>query len=50
MKRKTQNALALIGVLVLASTAVGGCVAMEVKLWNECRASNSWFYCLRVLS
>lgn len=29
---------------------VGGCVACNVSLWNECRASNSWMYCMHVLS
>lgn len=29
---------------------VGGCVAWNVSLWSECRASNSWMYCMHVLS
>jgi hypothetical protein len=28
---------------------MAGAIAYERMLWNECRATNSWFYCVRVL-
>ncbi len=27
-----------------------GLIAYEHMIWNECRATNSWFYCFRVMS
>ncbi|QTZ83278.1 hypothetical protein phiGM223_12 [Pseudomonas phage phiGM22-3] len=37
-------------VIVALCALVAGCVAWNVSLWNECRASNSWMYCMHVLS
>jgi hypothetical protein len=28
---------------------VGGSIAYERMLWNECRTDHSWFYCVRIL-
>lgn len=36
--------------IVAICLLVGGCVALQVSLWKECRASNSWMYCMHVLS
>ena len=36
--------------LVLILLLIGGAVWWEVSLWNECRATHSWFYCVRVLN
>jgi len=36
----------VVGVLMLA--AVG--IFLEVSVWNECRQTNSWFFCLRMMS
>ena len=35
---------------VLTSAIVSGVVYLEVSLWNECRETNSFLYCLRTLS
>ena len=35
---------------VLMVALVVGAIAYEVMVWKECRQSNSFFYCLRVLS
>jgi len=32
---------------VLALVSVG--IYWEISLWSECRATNSWLYCVRVL-
>lgn len=34
--------------LVVALLVVGA-IAYERMLWNECRQTNSWFYCVRIL-
>lgn len=28
---------------------IAGAIYLEVGVWQECRATNSWFYCMRVL-
>lgn len=33
---------------VVALLALGA--LYEISLWNECRQTNPWFYCMRVLS
>jgi uncharacterized membrane protein YiaA len=35
--------------ITLALMFFAGVVVYEVSLWNECRATNSFFYCIRVL-
>lgn len=40
----------LIAYAVLVLVLIGGGIAYECMLWNECRATpHSWFYCLRVV-
>lgn len=35
---------------LLALVILGLIVWAEVSTWTECRQTNSWFYCVRVLS
>lgn len=37
--------LLILGLVLVVSLGVW----YEVELWQECRATNSWFYCMRVL-
>ncbi|WP_186057569.1 hypothetical protein [Burkholderia gladioli] len=36
----------IIGVAV---SLVGALVAIEYRVWKECRSDHSWFYCVRVM-
>ncbi len=36
----------IIGVAV---SLIGALVAIEYRVWKECRSDHSWFYCVRVL-
>jgi hypothetical protein len=42
--------LKTIGIAVLVIAAIAGAIYLEIGVWQECRATNSWFYCMRVLS
>lgn len=50
MKRNHKDMLTLVGIaaVVIAFFAIG--IYYEIEVWRECRATNSWFYCMRVLS
>jgi hypothetical protein len=50
LKRDTKDALKLGGIViaVVAFFAIG--IYYEMAVWQECRQTNSWFYCMRVLS
>lgn len=50
MKRATSDMLKLIGIVsvVIAFFAIG--IYYEMAVWQECRATNSLLYCMRVLS
>lgn len=49
-QRVTQmKSLKVVGILALPVAILVGCVLFEVSLWNECRQTNRFFYCLRVL-
>lgn len=37
----------MLGLFAIA--IFGSAFLYERMLWNECRATNSWFYCVRVL-
>jgi hypothetical protein len=39
----------LIATAALTVAVIVGIIAYERMLWNECRLTNSWFYCVRVL-
>lgn len=41
------TAYVLLGLFAVAM--LGGVFLYERMLWDECRATNSWFYCVRVL-
>jgi len=41
-----KNGLVIAGFLGFVSLAV----LWQVSLWQECRETNSWGYCMRVLS
>lgn len=34
--------------IILIAVVVVAIAACEISIWNECRASNSWIYCMRV--
>lgn len=40
--------IAVVGIVIVLVLA--GVVYAEVAAWTECRATNSWWYCLRILS
>jgi hypothetical protein len=42
--------LKVIGALLLIALVLGGVLFYEVAVWSECRQTNSWWYCLRILS
>jgi hypothetical protein len=42
--------LKTIGVAALVVAVLAGIIYLEVDVWQECRVTNSWFYCMRVLS
>lgn len=48
------NKIASALIIMLAGAAFLGVIGFgiwwEVSLWNECRATNSFFYCVRTLS
>lgn len=41
--------LTLFAILAGVVIVIGGGIAWEVSLWHECRATNSFWYCMRVL-
>lgn len=49
LSRGSDTAL-LIGAIAFAVAVFGGMIWWEWSLWSECRAVNSFWYCLRVLS
>ena len=42
---KPQHALVAVALFLFVCLSI----ACEVTTWNECRASNSWIYCMRVM-
>jgi hypothetical protein len=40
----------MIASVTLVFAFVALAVGCEISMWQECRATNSWFYCMRVLS
>jgi len=55
MKRSSNNnklkdTLAVIGVAALVIFVLGAAVWYQSALWSECRQTNSFMYCMRVLS
>jgi hypothetical protein len=50
MKRSTKDKLAVTGYVIVALAIVTLLVSCEVQVWQECRQTNSWLYCMRVLS
>jgi hypothetical protein len=43
------DSLKIICGIAVVLAVVGAAVAWEFSLWSECRQTNSWFYCARVL-
>jgi hypothetical protein len=41
--------LKTIGIAVLVIGVLVAIIALEHNVWTKCRATNSWFYCMRVL-
>lgn len=46
MKRTAGPVLAALAIL----GTVGFAIWWDVSVWQECRQTNSWFYCWRVIS
>lgn len=42
--------LFVAAIFLSVGAAIGLVVWAEYTLWTECRQTNSWFYCMRVLS
>jgi hypothetical protein len=40
-----KNVLPIVGTALVVALAIW----YEVSMWNECRETNSFFYCMRVL-
>jgi hypothetical protein len=38
-----------IAILIAIAVIVTAAVALEISVWNECRADHSFFYCLRMM-
>jgi len=53
MKRKNKDALVISTIFVLLvlfiAVCISGGVYWEISLWKECRVTNSFWYCVRVL-
>lgn len=45
-----KNNLMAFGIVALIIAAIVSMIYLEIGVWQECRATNSWFYCMRVLS
>jgi uncharacterized membrane protein YiaA len=43
------KALKLFAIFALVAVIVTGCTWYEISVWNECRQTNSFLYCMRVL-
>lgn len=41
-----KNALMVLGIVLF----IGGITAYNISIWKECRQTNSWGYCMKVLS
>ncbi len=35
--------------IILIAAVVVAIAACEISIWNECRDSNSWIYCVRFM-
>lgn len=46
MKKRLIEAVWVIGTLAV----VVGLTWLQIDVWNECRSTNSFWYCMRVLS
>lgn len=44
------QSLKLFAIINLVAAVVAGLVYYEVSIWNECRQTNSFLYCVRVVS
>jgi len=45
-----KNSLSSIAVVLLIVTIIGLGLWYNVAVWNECRATNSFFYCMKLMS
>ena len=46
-----RDKLLLAGIAIAATVLIIGVIAIQVSIWNECRADNhSWLYCMRMIS
>jgi hypothetical protein len=50
MKRSTKDKLTMAASVTLVLAFVALAIGCEINVWQECRQTNSWFYCMRVLS
>lgn len=42
------RARGVLGLILLAGL-LSAVLALEVSVWQECRATHTWFYCFRTL-
>lgn len=45
-RKQMKTILSVIGIIAFLA-AIGW---MEISLWTECRETNSWLYCMRIIS
>jgi len=49
MSRKIKDYLMRAIYIAIPLVVISGLVYLEIGLWQECRMTNSWFYCMRIL-
>jgi len=45
---KNKIMILVMGTAIVAVIALG--IWYEIYMWKQCRLTNSWFYCMRILS
>lgn len=50
MRQDNGPTIAAVIFVLLVVVGVVGAIWVEISLWRECRQTNSFFYCLRVLN
>ena len=49
MSKKVKELLSTLAVVVVVLTIAGLAIWYEVEMWSECRATNTFWYCMRIL-
>lgn len=50
MKRQTKDMILMASGVVAVAALIAIGIYYEIAVWQECRTTNSWMYCMRVLS